>query len=70
MNKITTVITPFEVKYPKGFEPEANTPSGLIPSSYLEGNVRHAVIFESTLPEAMRLEKIDGAWHLKETSVF
>ena len=42
-----------------------------IPTSWLDDKgVRHAVIHEPSLPDYMRLEKIDGEWRLLDDRPF
>lgn len=44
---------------------EASTENGLIPDSWVDDNgTRHAVVHSPSLPEYMRLEKVDNNWKL------
>ena len=78
-------ITPMVLKAPEGFEeaehisdyegeewtPEANTSTGLIPNSYIgEDGRRHAVIWQASIPEYMRLNKVGDTWQLIDLGVF
>lgn len=52
-------------------EPEANTPDGLIPNSWVdESGVRHATIWEAGLPSRMRVIKSGNGYVCKDIGVF
>ena len=45
--------------------PQANTPDGLVPDSWVDDKgIRHAVIWETGKTEYMRLEKKNNKWEL------
>lgn len=61
------------------FEPEANTPNGLIPDSWVKegrcekcGRVDAVHIYPrgDELPDYMKLEKVDGKWEIIENAPF
>lgn len=45
-------------------EPEANTPDGLVPNSYMENGIRKVIVWD--LDEETRYKLIDGKVLLKE----
>jgi len=57
--------------YDSPFEPEANTPDGLIPNSWVgDDGTRHAVIWTTGLPIYMRLKQVNGKWKLINDAPF
>jgi hypothetical protein len=44
---------------------EANTPDGLIPDSWVDdAGIRHAVIWDLSDKQTMRIELRDGSWEI------